>query len=92
MRLFAPHQPPQGLTAGALLAGALSVGVAFAFLPAHVKTFESMQQAQFSTRAADLIDIEKAILRNLLGGRGEPLHVVDGVVDGTDRMVEVVQR
>ena len=40
----------------------------------HVKAFESLRQSQFSTRAADLIDIEKAILRNLLGGRGEPLH------------------
>ena len=40
----------------------------------HVKAFESLQQSHFSTRAVDLIDIEKAILRNLLGGRGEPLH------------------
>src|SRR3984893_4739902 len=40
----------------------------------HVKAFESLRQSQFSTRAVDLIDIEKAILRNLLGGRGEPLN------------------
>src|SRR5262249_54826706 len=40
----------------------------------HVKAFESLRESQFNTRAADLIDIEKAILRNLLGGRGEPLH------------------
>jgi phosphotransferase system enzyme I (PtsI) len=39
----------------------------------HVKVFESLNQTQFSTRAADLIDIEKSILRNLLGGRAEPL-------------------
>jgi phosphoenolpyruvate-protein phosphotransferase (PTS system enzyme I) len=39
----------------------------------HVKAFESLDQAQFNTRAADLIDIEKAILRHLLGERQEPL-------------------
>src|SRR5437588_1376832 len=47
----------------------------------HIKAFESLPQAQFSTRAADLIDIEKAILRNLLGGRGEPLqHLTKPVI------------
>jgi phosphotransferase system enzyme I (PtsI) len=47
----------------------------------HVKAFESLSQPQFSARAVDLIDIEKSILRNLLGGRGEPLaHLKEPVI------------
>ena len=47
----------------------------------HVKALESLHHAQFSTRAVDLIDIEKSILRNLLGGRGEPLqHLKEPVI------------
>lgn len=38
----------------------------------HVKALESLP-GHFASRSADLIDIEKAVLRNLLGTRGEPL-------------------
>ena len=40
----------------------------------HAKMLESLNSAQFSTRAADLFDIEKTILGNLLGGRAEFVH------------------
>src|SRR5439155_26339108 len=40
----------------------------------HVKALENLDRGHFSTRAADLIDIEKAVLSNLLGGRREPLQ------------------
>lgn len=47
----------------------------------HIKTLESLEHSQFSARAADLIDIEKAILRNLLGSRSEPLqHLKQAVI------------
>src|SRR5581483_5642847 len=39
----------------------------------HAKALESLRSGSFATRAADLFDIEKAILRNLLGERGEVL-------------------
>src|SRR5262245_31135648 len=47
----------------------------------HVKALENLDRGHFSTRAADLIDIEKAILSNLLGGRREPLqHLTEPVL------------
>src|SRR5262249_43958055 len=47
----------------------------------HVKTLESLGSSHFSTRAADLVDIEKAVLRHLLGGRGEVVqHLKEPVV------------
>src|SRR5438128_405054 len=47
----------------------------------HVKALENLDQGHFSTRAADLIDIEKAILTHLLGGKREPLqHLTQPVV------------
>src|SRR6266446_5134096 len=46
----------------------------------QVKKVESLP-GKFASRAADLIDIEKAVLRNLLGARGEPLqHLTKPVV------------
>jgi phosphoenolpyruvate-protein phosphotransferase (PTS system enzyme I) len=41
---------------------------------AHAKALESIGDEHFSGRAADLFDIEKAILRNLLGHRREQLQ------------------
>lgn len=47
----------------------------------HAKTLEGLASGQFSTRSADLFDIEKTILRNLLGSRSEPLqHLKHAVV------------
>jgi phosphotransferase system enzyme I (PtsI) len=47
----------------------------------HAKTLESLNQAQFATRATDLFDIEKSILRNLLGHRQEQLrHLKEPVI------------
>jgi phosphotransferase system enzyme I (PtsI) len=40
----------------------------------HAKALESLDRGHFATRAADLFDIEKAILRNLLGERRENLQ------------------
>jgi phosphotransferase system enzyme I (PtsI) len=40
----------------------------------HSKTLESLGQGDFAARAADLFDIEKRILQNLLGGRREELQ------------------
>ena len=40
----------------------------------HVKALESLGRGHFATRAADLFDIEKAILRNLLGPQREQLQ------------------
>lgn len=37
----------------------------------HAKALENMNHATFSSRSADLFDIEKSILRNLLGNKGE---------------------
>src|SRR5262249_54755593 len=39
----------------------------------HAKTLESMDSGQLATRAVDLFDIEKSILRQLLGQRREQL-------------------
>jgi phosphotransferase system enzyme I (PtsI) len=39
----------------------------------HAKALESLDRGHFATRAADLFDIEKSILRNLLGQRREQL-------------------
>jgi phosphotransferase system enzyme I (PtsI) len=47
----------------------------------HAKTLEGMDQAHFAARAADLYDIEKTILRNLLGhGREELNHLTEPVI------------
>ncbi len=40
----------------------------------HAKTLESLDRGNFAARAADLFDIEKSILRNLLGERRENLQ------------------
>ena len=40
----------------------------------HAKTLESIDHGHFASRAVDLSDIEKIILRNLLGHRGEQLQ------------------
>lgn len=40
----------------------------------HAKALEGLASGQFSARSADLFDIEKTILRNLLGSRSEPLQ------------------
>src|SRR5262249_15891910 len=40
----------------------------------HAKTLESLDSGLFAARAVDLFDIEKAILRNLLGERLENLQ------------------
>jgi phosphotransferase system enzyme I (PtsI) len=40
----------------------------------HAKTLQSLNSGPFATRAADLFDIEKTILRNLLGERRENLQ------------------
>ncbi|MEI7685404.1 MAG: phosphoenolpyruvate--protein phosphotransferase [Planctomycetota bacterium] len=37
----------------------------------HAKALENMDSATFSARSADLFDIEKSILRHLLGGQAE---------------------
>jgi phosphotransferase system enzyme I (PtsI) len=47
----------------------------------HAKALESIQSGHFATRAADLFDIEKSILRNLLGQRREQLqHLKEPVI------------
>ncbi|MCI0685273.1 MAG: phosphoenolpyruvate--protein phosphotransferase [Gemmataceae bacterium] len=47
----------------------------------HAKALESLMSAQFSTRSSDLFDIEKAILRQLLGSQGEELkHLKEPVI------------
>lgn len=40
----------------------------------HAKTLESINHGHFASRAADLFDIEKIVLRHLLGHRGEHLQ------------------
>jgi phosphotransferase system enzyme I (PtsI) len=40
----------------------------------HAKALESLDRGNFATRAADLFDIEKTVLRNLLGERRENLQ------------------
>jgi phosphotransferase system enzyme I (PtsI) len=47
----------------------------------HAKALENLDRGHFATRAADLFDIEKAILRHLLGHRGEVVqHLKEPVV------------
>src|SRR5262245_14491477 len=47
----------------------------------YAKELESLSSEQFTTRSADLFDIEKAILRQLLGSKGEELkHLKQPVV------------
>lgn len=40
----------------------------------HAKALESLKQGHFASRAADLFDLEKIILRNLLGHRREQIR------------------
>ncbi|MBY0525007.1 MAG: phosphoenolpyruvate--protein phosphotransferase [Gemmataceae bacterium] len=48
---------------------------------AHAKALESIQHGYFAARAADLFDIEKCLLRNLLGHRREQIqHLKQAVV------------
>ncbi|HXG09761.1 MAG TPA: phosphoenolpyruvate--protein phosphotransferase [Gemmataceae bacterium] len=47
----------------------------------YAKTLESLEQGYLAARAADLFDIEKRILRNLLGQRREQLaHLTEPVI------------
>jgi phosphotransferase system enzyme I (PtsI) len=46
----------------------------------HAKALQSLNHPLFSTRSSDLFDIEKAILRNLLGDDETPLHLKEPVV------------
>jgi phosphotransferase system enzyme I (PtsI) len=47
----------------------------------QAKALESLNRSTFSTRAADLFDIEKRILRNLLGHRREQIqHLTEPVI------------
>src|SRR5207248_5845364 len=47
----------------------------------HAKALESLASSHFAARAADLFDLEKRILRNLLGNRREQLqHLTEPVV------------
>jgi phosphotransferase system enzyme I (PtsI) len=47
----------------------------------YAKALESIDRGSFATRAADLFDIEKRILRNLLGHRREQLqHLKEAVI------------
>jgi phosphotransferase system enzyme I (PtsI) len=47
----------------------------------HAKALENLDQGLFATRVADLFDVEKHILRHLLGRRGEQLqHLKEQVV------------
>jgi len=47
----------------------------------HAKTLESIDRGHFATRAVDLFDIEKIVLRNLLGQRREQLqHLQEPVI------------
>jgi phosphotransferase system enzyme I (PtsI) len=47
----------------------------------HIKAFESIDRGHLATRSADLIDIEKRILRHLLGQRREQLqHLKESVI------------
>lgn len=39
----------------------------------HAKALEALNQPIFSARASDLVDIEKSILRHLVGDQGDPL-------------------
>jgi phosphotransferase system enzyme I (PtsI) len=46
----------------------------------HVKALEGLNHPTFSTRASDLFDIERSILRHLLGERESPAQVREPVV------------
>jgi phosphotransferase system enzyme I (PtsI) len=46
----------------------------------HAKALENLGSATFSTRASDLFDIEKSILRNLIGDHGEGLGTLQSPV------------
>src|SRR5262249_29723463 len=47
----------------------------------YAKALESLNRGNFATRAADLFDIEKCILRNLLGHRRELIqHLTEAVI------------
>ncbi len=40
----------------------------------HAKTLQALNQPMFSTRASDLFDIEKSVLKHLVGDQGDPLQ------------------
>jgi phosphotransferase system enzyme I (PtsI) len=47
----------------------------------HAKALDSLEQGHFASRVADLFDMEKRILHNLLGGRREQLqHLKEPVI------------
>jgi phosphotransferase system enzyme I (PtsI) len=47
----------------------------------HAKALENLNQGHFASRVSDLFDIEKSILRHLLGHRGEQLqHLKEQVI------------
>jgi phosphotransferase system enzyme I (PtsI) len=46
----------------------------------HAKALENLHHPTFSTRSSDLFDIEKAILRHLLGDDELPTHLKEAVV------------
>jgi phosphotransferase system enzyme I (PtsI) len=46
----------------------------------HAKALENLHHPTFSTRSSDLFDIEKAILRHLLGDEDTPVHLKEPVV------------
>jgi phosphotransferase system enzyme I (PtsI) len=46
----------------------------------HAKVLENLHHPTFSTRSSDLFDIEKAILRHLLGDEDTPVHLKEPVI------------
>src|SRR5215475_2375494 len=40
----------------------------------HAKALQALNQPMFSTRASDLFDIEKSVLKHLVGHQGDPLE------------------
>jgi phosphotransferase system enzyme I (PtsI) len=40
----------------------------------HAKALQALNQPMFSTRASDLFDIEKSVLKHLVGHQGDPLQ------------------
>jgi phosphoenolpyruvate-protein phosphotransferase (PTS system enzyme I) len=46
----------------------------------HAKALENLHHPTFSTRSSDLFDIEKAILRHLLGDEDTPVHLKEAVI------------
>jgi phosphotransferase system enzyme I (PtsI) len=46
----------------------------------HAKALQAINQPIFSARASDLVDIEKSILRHLVGDQGDPLSTMQDPV------------